>query len=631
MEDRVAYLEAQLAAQEAQQNRLPPQGTNASRATNDPLTEVVQFLNLGNFESPAYAGSKHGLSLARSLTDMVQATVWNKALPGHQDSNRHGSVLGAGSTSNITMDELRERSAGPPDASQGERMIKAFVTRLHCRYPCLDEAEIWQLHSEQEKLYSNDTEHLSKDARFALFKLFLVYAIGASLLQLTDKHASFDSERYYMTALRHVSAAREPRSLRNIQAMTLLCLYHLRNASSHALFYMVGLAMRTCIDLGLHRKSSGTGKSHENLYLRRRLFWTVYALERTVAISLGRPLSIADRQIDVSIKVTNSEATCVHTYQMLGLNAEDRGTDTEDNECTSITWSVAEMLFELRRIESRIYHSIYRVDKPLRVTQQKLSIFHHQLSTWRQSVLVHAANRDLNYLLLHYNRALRLLIQPFLSLLQPTDMYFQTCLRAAGDICQTHRRLHQSLEYGHSFIAVQTVFVAGITLLHCLWAHTAHLWSAVLANDIRACSSVLYVMSDRADWVKKYRDAFEMLVNATMEKVEQETQIAQKQPSATHHTSMLGQVGAHSAFAPDCNIMVGYQQGLEKESCTLPNGGHFAGNPVPSPLSDNQSRDNEALRLVDELADWIQQNQEDPVWMPEFEVLEGLSEFQYNL
>ena len=61
---------------------------------------------------------------------------------------------------------------------------------------------------------------------------------------------------------------------------------------------MIGLAMRKRGDLGLHREAHyGNVPPYEG-QLRRRLLWTVYFLEKVIAVSLGRPYSITDRDID---------------------------------------------------------------------------------------------------------------------------------------------------------------------------------------------------------------------------------------------------------------------------------------------------------------------------------------------
>jgi hypothetical protein len=385
-------------------------------------------------------------------------------------------------------------------------------------------------------------------------------------------------KNYYMTALQHLFSVRESKTTQNVEAMLLLVLYHVRS-SSYGIWYMIGLAMRTCIDLGLHTKRHESNLDHYTIQMRRRLFWSCYSLERTIAICLGRPLSIPDRQIDVE----------------LPLDSEDEGWNeaptARPNTVRRHSLSMAVWLFKMRRIESRIQFSIYRVDKPLSALTSKMNALYQDLEAWKSSLIERFGDIDLNYPILHYHRAVRLLIQPFLPLLPPSDPYYLICIRAAGGVCQAHKKLHQSLEYGHSFIAVQNVFVAGITLLYGLWTQQHAIWSYSLSNDIRACSLVLFVMGERAPWVKKYRDAFEVLVNATMEKLE-------------NGVNNL----AETAAAQWRNVT--------NNNAELPN-------EQIDNLADGE--DGDAWKVVAELANWIDQPEGSLLWMPDFELLQNLS------
>lgn len=63
-----------------------------------------------------------------------------------------------------------------------------------------------------------------------------------------------------------------------------------------------GLALRQCIELGLHRKSIWRVKGDVlATEMQRRVFWVAYNLDRSAAFSLGRPLGIPDRDIDVEV------------------------------------------------------------------------------------------------------------------------------------------------------------------------------------------------------------------------------------------------------------------------------------------------------------------------------------------
>jgi len=389
----------------------------------------------------------------------------------------------------------------------------------------------------------------------------------------------------------------EARSIENIEAMVLLVVYHLRTASSHGMWYMIGLAMRTAIDLGLHRKANEINMDPFTTQMRRRLFWVVYYLERVVSMSLGRPFSISDRHIDLDLPLDVDDD--IQDPALLTAPQPQ-----QPSKPTSLTFAI--YLFKLRRIDSRIQHKIYRADRPLSSLRLKMDPLYLELEEWKESALLRFSGADLDYPMLHYNRAVRLLIQPFLPLLPITDPYYHICLRAAGEICQSHKRLHQTLEYGHSFLAVQTVFMAGITLLYALWTHTDQVWSIRMSNDIRACSTVLFVMGERAAWVKKYRDAFELLVNAAMEKL-QGNETAR---NANMAELMTAQHGVPLAVP-----------GMPTEKFPP----HATG--LAPDLGTQYTIDDRdhAVRMALQLAPWIDQDQSDPLWMPDFETLENLS------
>lgn len=372
--------------------------------------------------------------------------------------------------------------------------------------------------------------------------------------------------------MRLILAARQSHSLESIEAIVLLVIFHLRSSITQELWYLIGIAMRTSIHLGLYLSRGELGIHPSTIQKRRKLFWTVYALERNISISLGHPVSLPDRLIDVEMP-----------------------TAMQDND---EKLSLAVHLFKLRRIESRIHHSIYRNDKSLAELFPKTQSHFQQLQEWKDSlmfVVSQESDKSPDYYLLHYHRAMRLLIQPFLSILPISDPYYRVCLDSAGQICQLHKRLHQNADYGHSFIAVQTVFVSGIVMLYCLWTHTSDIWSIRLSNNIRACSSVLFVMGERTPWVRRYRDAFEALVTVTMERLEE----LQMESSTDHSDNMQGSPNADGA-----TMMETFDQ--QDPIYPVTANTESVQNPMPPPLQVLQDRwmELDTLAVINELATW---------------------------
>ena len=350
-------------------------------------------------------------------------------------------------------------------------------------------------------------------------------------------------------------------------------------------------------------------------------------------MSLGRPFSLADRHIDLPLPLDVDDT--VHDPAVL---ASPPLTD----RVSTLTFAI--YLIKLRRIEARIQNKVYRADKPLHTLRSKMDRLFLELQQWRESTLQRFNGSNLDYPILHYNRALRILIQPFLPSLSLADPYYHICLNAAGDVCQTHKRLHQTLEYGHSFLAVQTVFMAGITLLYALWTHTNEVWSVRMSNDIRACSTVLFVMGERAAWVKKYRDAFEFLVSAAMEKLEGDETIravgmaelvtAQQNGMMNSQACSAGATATTPATAttngstgPTGTGSAAFGVSKAENSTTsgaIPETGLEEAAQAQTDSSDY------GVRMAFQLAPWIDLDTDSPFWMPDFETLENFSGTQWN-
>jgi hypothetical protein len=170
----------------------------------------VGLLALSSSEAPAYVGSSSGVSLATNLGEMVQASVWNQFISRAQVQNQSNAPRSAapqhipgpnapqpGSGSGNAR--IRDRPSlpsniDPPSDEVGYKILETYFKRLHLRYPFLDRKELWRLHGERWRLARTKREELSQSDRFAIFKLNLVYAIGATMIQISDKYTGTPPE-----------------------------------------------------------------------------------------------------------------------------------------------------------------------------------------------------------------------------------------------------------------------------------------------------------------------------------------------------------------------------------------------------------------------------------------------------
>ncbi|KAL1850145.1 hypothetical protein VTK73DRAFT_9743 [Phialemonium thermophilum] len=494
---------------------LSPSGTSHEKERECQIADAVGFLCLGGEQS--YVGSSSGYALAVDLGAVIQATVWNKIRPpssspptGEEESKPR----------DITPEDLVKNAAGPPNDEMGERILQAYLTRIHPLYPFMDRNALRRYHDDRFRAASSGD---SEEQQFGTFKIYMVYAIGSQLLRMTESYDYIQPERFFLTAFRHISAARGAHSIRNVEAMTLLAIYHLRSPSNTGIWYLVGMAMRSCVDLGLHREAyydDQAANAAGDMFRReltRRLFWTVYSLERHLSISFGRPFSVTDRTIDarLPLDIDDDVRDPMALSHVLNQSHASDAAGRRAPVVSSLTMGIH--LIRLKQIESRIYHKIYRADRTLTSLVPKIEPLMQTLREWRAQ-LPSMSPVEIDYPMIQYNKSIRLLLQPFLSILDAHDARIRTCLEASGQICQIYKRLHSSYSYGHSFIALHSIFVAGITMCYCLWIAPT-LWSLQAANDLRAFSSVVHIIAERAPAVRKYRDALEELVNATMEHI----------------------------------------------------------------------------------------------------------------
>jgi hypothetical protein len=312
----------------------------------------------------------------------------------------------------------RQSKVAPPDDEIGDQILDTYFKNMHIRLPFLDHSEILHLHVNRHR-----PPGPSPQEQFGRFKVFMVYAIGAAILQITETYDSTPPNDFLVTALQFGSTLRESLSITSIEAMMLLVLYNLRSSSNFSVWYMIGLAMRICVDLGFHREARYHNLSPREAQLRRRLFWSVYIIERYTAWSLGRPFSIAEEEVDAE-PPSNMNDT---------LNSGERmdkilhGPLTTPEIARKPTLSRFIASIQLQRIVSQIHRRIYRVDKTVSILVPEIAPLMASLEDFKQSL--HSLDLgDGDFVRMHWNNAIRSLLQPFLNILHPQDKLIGTYL-----------------------------------------------------------------------------------------------------------------------------------------------------------------------------------------------------------
>lgn len=298
LEKRIAWLEELVGATYedgslvkglATGTRMQPKGMVTSGS--EPLVEEVGLLSLRGFGSyggsqsqsqrrpPRHklmpsVGSMSGVTLTRLVSSAIR--LYGQDLPQSIGEDPHPAAP-------LTH-------AAYPPRLLAAAYVNAYLLRVHRWYPFLD---LNSLQTSLDSVYTFSTA-VSDVSRLTMS---MVFALGCG-----GHPDPFTPEDYFTSAYQFIPAALAQNTLDTVRSLLLLCLYGLRawrRPGKYAInaWLVVGHALRISIELGLMRnKYSDASDDNE---AKRKVWWSVYALERQIATGLCRVNGIRNEGEDV--------------------------------------------------------------------------------------------------------------------------------------------------------------------------------------------------------------------------------------------------------------------------------------------------------------------------------------------
>ncbi|EXJ87651.1 hypothetical protein A1O1_04575 [Capronia coronata CBS 617.96] len=508
------------------------------------------------------------------------------------------SLVPAGGGSRIGLPIYAQPLKGVQPASIPVREVafelaRIYFERSNSQLPILCETEFMELF---DGIYDGDD---SAKSPYSLFTLHMVLAIGRRLQVChdlfktnsgaTNHHKSplnvaDGPENYYTAAtsqLELLLGSLNPRGdylsgLTELQVVLLISALSLMMPVASGLWYTVGVGVRLAVDLGLHREggrfpghqsdaAAAPTRDHPAVLspertknLKRRLWWSVYSLDRILCMCTERPFCVADEVISTRFPSLWEDLATTRT-----------GTTTCAAERRAGSKLIAQHCFRYRRLQSEILQVVQNReardawapadhDSSPSGPMPPVSSFLHgsvsyeawrsskaqSLREWKESAPTQEETGIAfsEFFNMNYWQAVMMLYRQRVDLPEAFKQKFATTqaiicrgpihderddedvhliLAEAGQhVIRLYRQLQQRGLLSYPYLATHHIFLAATTLLHSFW-HSRRVQEKISVEEIDllnlvACS-VLGALAELCSPAKRCLEVIDTMSKRTTE------------------------------------------------------------------------------------------------------------------
>ena len=245
----------------------------------DVVASEVGYLTLKVMGENRYLGVSNGVTFAGIVQSLLQSA--NLPLLSNKGD---GNEKGPGAAGPLILKETI-----PSSREVAMHSAEAYFNHWHLIFPIIHHPHLISI---VDRIYAEDDYY--KTHAFEGFLFDMVLAMGTASLNRLEWSAA-SPEVHYTRAMSNLEEVLTMKGLAPLQAILLLCQYgifcSLRDTSA-SMWHLVGIAVRLCVEMGLHRETglgdtsmrgSGDRQMELELEMRRRCFWCLYNLDRSVS------------------------------------------------------------------------------------------------------------------------------------------------------------------------------------------------------------------------------------------------------------------------------------------------------------------------------------------------------------
>nr|OQO19552.1 hypothetical protein B0A51_13112 [Rachicladosporium sp. CCFEE 5018] len=233
-----------------------------------------------------------------------------------------------------------------PPKHVATQLAQHYLNNVFQLIPVFDEASFY---ASVDSVYHRD---LDKAQPVDHWMVRMVLAVAsASLSERSGDQNFLEGIGHVCAALDFAEQVLHPGAISSVQALVLLVEYAMLDPHHFDSWSLIGAASRAMVDLGLHQDPpKGASMTKGKLELRRRVFWCVYALDRSTSLVQTRAFSFSDDSAKVKVPFVKQAAS--------------QPSSPEPQDVPAMTWlqshQLALDLIGLRQIQSKWYTDLFQ-------------------------------------------------------------------------------------------------------------------------------------------------------------------------------------------------------------------------------------------------------------------------------
>jgi hypothetical protein len=351
----------------------------------------------------------------------------------------------------------------------------------------------------------------------SLFQVNIVLAIGASEKARASSEGPALHHHFFETAVRHLNAVLIADDLECIQNLLLLCMYGSNEPQCVDLWYTIGLALRIVLGIDLHREEMNNVGDFVEAQMRKRIFWSVYTMERSMSIAMGRPICLQDIAITTALPLCLSDSDLLRGHE----DALPSVLPRVDGLNTFLH------IIQLRRINAEIYSALHSAGKVSSESSETVDGWRYQylarLNEWLAAaprfVAPASMHQTAEWQQIAYHQAVLTLFRP--SHVSPviTLDAMRLCSDSAISLVSCYHTLHAKNKVTYTFVALVSLFMAAVTMLYTLRASRLlrqQLTKEIAESNIETCALMVRRISSGQSVGERTAQIIQRLGKATV-------------------------------------------------------------------------------------------------------------------